>query len=173
MPTLVLGAAKADLRLPEGQKGASQKPPDTDLVGLICVIFSALSSWDWKTIGDAMCEDIEWNYAASGVNAGEAPLFGTKQGRKATLKHLQRIQKLLDVKEAKMDWDHVSVYGHRVSCQGFEKALVRATGKTYETDLGYIFFFEENKMSKVYIYAKDAKGINEAFTKAASGWSGV
>lgn len=71
MPTLVMGAPKADLRLPEGQKGASQKPPDTDLVGLICVIFSALSSWDWKTIGDALCEDVEWNYAASGVNAGE------------------------------------------------------------------------------------------------------
>lgn len=46
---------------------------------------------------------------------------------------------------------------------------VRATGKTYETDLGYIFFFEENRMSKVYTYAKDAKGINEAFTKGSNG----
>lgn len=38
----------------------------------------------------------------------QAPLFGTKQGKKATLKHLQRVQKLLDVKEAKMDWVRIS-----------------------------------------------------------------
>lgn len=47
---------------------------------------------------------------------------------------------------------------------------VRATGKTYQTELGYIFFFEEDRIRKVYIYAKDAKGINEAFVKGnASG----
>jgi hypothetical protein len=47
---------------------------------------------------------------------------------------------------------------------------VRATGKTYQTELGYIFFFEEDRIRKVYIYAKDAKGINEAFIKGnASG----
>jgi hypothetical protein len=66
MPTFAMGAPKADMR-----KSLSEKAPDKDPIGLICVIFSALSSGDWETIGEMMCEDIEWNFASSGAQAGE------------------------------------------------------------------------------------------------------
>jgi ketosteroid isomerase-like protein len=92
---------------------------------------------------DVLSEDVEWVYQGP----SEIPFAGTRHGREGVLEFFSLLGETLEFEQ--FEPREFVAQDDRVVVVGFERNLIKATGRTFEQEWVHDFTLRDGKISKV------------------------
>ncbi len=113
-------------------------------------VYGAFARGDIQAILYLLTTDVEWYHPRK----QDIPWGGRRRGHKQVAKFFKAIGDTIEVK--KFEPRRFIVNGDYVSVEGFERARVKATGLTYETEWVQVFKVKDGKVSEFREYTDTA-----------------
>jgi ketosteroid isomerase-like protein len=120
-------------------------------------VFEKFGSGDVPGLLAMIAEDAEW--AAPGPEV--VPHFGERRGRDGALEFFKHLGS--NVEFERFEPGDFIAEGDRVVALGFERGLVRRTGKTFDNHWALVFTIRDGMVAGLRIYENNA-AIAEAFS---------
>jgi ketosteroid isomerase-like protein len=92
---------------------------------------------------DVLSEDVEWVYQGPSV----IPFAGTRHGREGVVEFFSLLGESLEFEQFELR--EFVAQDDRVVVVGFERNLIKATGRTFEQEWVHDFTLRDGKISKV------------------------
>jgi uncharacterized protein len=105
--------------------------------------YEALGSGDMPAVLDLLSEDVEWVYQGPPA----IPFAGTRHGREGVAEFFSVLGETLEFE--RFEPREFVAQGDRVVVVGFERNLIKSTGRAFEQEWVHDFTLREGKISKV------------------------
>jgi uncharacterized protein len=105
--------------------------------------YEALGSGDMPAVLDLLSDDVEWVYQGPPA----IPFAGTRHGREGVAEFFSVLGETLEFE--RFEPGEFVAQGDRVVVVGFERNLIKSTGRAFEQEWVHDFTLREGKISKV------------------------
>ena len=105
--------------------------------------YEALGSGDMPAVLDLLSDDVEWVYQGPPA----IPFAGTRHGREGVANFFSVLGETLEFE--RFEPREFVAQGDRVVVVGFERNLIKSTGRAFEQEWVHDFTLREGKISKV------------------------
>ena len=131
---------------------------DSTNVDVIQRFYGAFGRGDIPAALDLLADDVEWIFRAPSV----IPFAGTRRGREGVAQFFSLVEETLEFQQ--FEPREFVAQGDMVVVLGFERNLIKPTGRTFEQEWAHVYALRDGKIAKhrgfedtaAYVAALDA-----------------
>ena len=131
---------------------------DSTNVDVIRRFYGAFGRGDIPAALDLLADDVEWIFRAPSV----IPFAGTRRGREGVAQFFSLVEETLEFQQ--FEPREFVAQGDMVVVLGFERNLIKPTGRTFEQEWAHVYALRDGKIAKhqgfedtaAYVAALDA-----------------
>ena len=131
---------------------------DPTNVDVVQRFYGAFGQEDIPAALDLLAEDVEWNFQAPSV----IPFAGTRRGREGVAEFFSLVGETLEFQQ--FEPREFVGQGDTVVVLGYERNLIKPTGRTFEQEWAHVYTLRDGKIAKhqgfedtaAYVVALDA-----------------
>ena len=131
---------------------------DPTNVDIVQRFYGAFGRGDIPAALDLLSDDVEWTFQAPSV----IPFAGTRHGREGVAQFFSLVEETLEFQE--FDPREFIGQGDNVVVLGYERNLIKPTGRTFEQEWAHVYTLRDGKIAKhrgfedtaAYVVALDA-----------------
>src|ERR687890_1439983 len=129
---------------------------DSTNVDVIRRFYGAFGRGDIPAALDLLADDVEWIFRAPSV----IPFAGTRRGREGVAEFFSLVEGNLEFQE--FEPREVVAQGDTVVVLGFERSLVKPTGRTFEQEWAHVYTLRDGKVA-TFLALEDTAAHVDAF----------
>jgi ketosteroid isomerase-like protein len=118
---------------------------------IIRQLYDAYLRGDVGALLEGLADDLDWNVP------GQVPFSGRKRGRDGMREFLGQIGEAVHTEQFEVF--EILGDGDKVVVLGRERATVRGTGRSYETDFAHVWTLRDAKVSRGQVFADTQAGL--------------
>ncbi len=111
-------------------------------VGVVQQGYEALGRGDIPALLDLMADDVEWTLQGPSV----IPWAGTRRGREGVAEFFSLLGETLEFEQ--FEPREFVAQGDTVVVLGYERSLVKPTGRTFEQEWAHVYTLKDGKIAK-------------------------
>jgi ketosteroid isomerase-like protein len=129
----------------EEEKPMTAKPNELGVrtkVGVVQATYEAVGRGDISAVLDLLTDDVEWTLQGPSV----IPFAGTRHGREGVAEFFSLVGENLEFEQFEPR-DFVA-QGDSVAVLGYERSLIKPTGRTLEQEWAHVYTLRDGKIAK-------------------------
>ena len=119
---------------------------DSTNVDVIRRFYGAFGRGDIPAALDLLADDVEWIFRAPSV----IPFAGTRRGREGVAQFFSLVGETLEFQE--FDPREFIGQGDNVVVLGYERNLIKPTGRTFEQEWAHVYTLRDGKIAKARFF---------------------
>jgi uncharacterized protein len=115
-------------------------------VGVVQGTYQAVGRRDIPALLDLLAEDVEWTMQGT----SKIPIAGTHRGHEGVVRFFTLVGENIDFQQ--FEPREFIAQGDTVVAIGFERNLIKPTGRTFEQEWVHVYTLEDGKVTRVRIF---------------------